>query len=103
MSCNVYADTGYTNADEMQDKARIVRAITKSIERRELSLADASKLVGLPAGRLRKILRGEFRHEEPEVLLGCLRKLGFRLQVTIRPPDVNALGKWHLLGGPPLL
>lgn len=58
MSCNVYADTGYTNADEMQDKARIVRAISKSIERRELSLADASKLVGLPAGRLRRILRG---------------------------------------------
>ena len=103
MSCNVYADTGYLDPDEMQDKARIVRAMQKAIERRQLSLADASKLVGLPGSRLREILRGAFRSEEPEFLLGCLRKLGYQVHVSVRPLELNVPGHLHLLGGPPLL
>lgn len=103
MSCNVYADTGYSDPEGMQDKARIVRAMRKAIDRRELSLADASKLVGIPGSRLQDILRGGFRDVEPELLLGCLRKLGYQVHVSIRPLELTVPGQLRLLGGPPLL
>lgn len=83
MSCNVYADLGYTNPDEMLAKAYIVHRITKAMQSRRLSVLAASRLTGIPAERLERILSGHFRDVEPEYLLGAARKLGHNLRVDL--------------------
>ena len=53
--------------------------------------------------RLRNILDGRFADETVEILLQCLRKLGYDVHVQLTPPapQKTGTGEFHLI--PPLL
>lgn len=60
-STNVYADLGYSGADEMQAKATLVTKIGQAIKARQLSNDQAATALGLTPAELNELLAGRFR------------------------------------------
>ena len=62
-STNVYADLGYTDAEEMQRKASLAAEIARAIKARHLTQEAAAELLGIDQSKISKITRGQFRGE----------------------------------------
>ncbi len=60
-SANVYADLGYSDAEEMQRKASLAAEIARAIKARHLTQEAAADLLGIDQGKISKITRGQFR------------------------------------------
>ncbi|GAB6047690.1 XRE family transcriptional regulator [Methyloparacoccus murrellii] len=60
-STNVYADLGYSGADEMQAKATLVTKIGQAIKALQLSNDQAATALGLTPAELNELLAGRFR------------------------------------------
>jgi predicted XRE-type DNA-binding protein len=87
-SRNVYADLGYSDADEMLVKAQLVSKIAEIIQRRGLTQVEAAKLLGLTQPKISAMLRGQFRGFSERKLIDCLTSLGRDVQIVIKeaPP-----------------
>ena len=87
-SRNVYADLGYSDADEMLVKAQLVSKIAEIIQRRGLTQVEAAKLLGLTQPKISAMLRGRFRGFSERKLIDCLTSLGRDVQIVIKeaPP-----------------
>ena len=83
-SGNVYADLGYTNAEEMLVKAQLVTKIAEIIDKKGLTQAQAAKLLGLTQPKVSALLRGQFRGFSERRLLDCLTSLGRDVQIVVR-------------------
>ncbi len=84
MSCgNVFEDIGLANSQDLLIKAQIVTKIEQELKKRELTQAEASKIIDIPQSRLSKILRGQFINVSESKLLHCLNKLGFDIQIKV--------------------
>src|SRR3546814_18501601 len=59
-SGNVYADLGFTDAEEMLVKAQLVTKIGAIIKQRKLTQQQTAELVGISPGRVSTIFRGPF-------------------------------------------
>ena len=49
---NVFADLGFPDADERQVKLRLAYCVTRLLDRRKLSQAEAAKALGLPQAKI---------------------------------------------------
>ena len=93
-SGNVYADLGYTDADEMLVKAQLVSKIAEIIRRRGLTQVEAAKGLGLTQPKVSAMLRGQFRGFSERRLIDCLTSLGRDVQIVIKEaPRRRAEGK----------
>jgi predicted XRE-type DNA-binding protein len=76
-SGNVFADLGFSNPEDESAKAKIVRKIQKVIDQRGLTQAQAGAIIGLPQGKLSKLLRGKWDSDySVDRLTRYLNKLG---------------------------
>ena len=85
-SGNVYADIGLVNADEMQVKAQLACAIGDIIKSRQLTQAEAAKLLGMTQPKLSNLLRGQFRGISEVKMIECLTRLGRDIQIVVGKP-----------------
>ena len=93
-SRNVYADLGYSDADEMLVKAQLVSKIAVSIRQRGLTQVEAARVLGLTQPKVSAMLRGQFRGFSERRLIDCLTSLGRDLQIVIKEaPRRRAEGK----------
>jgi len=93
-SRNVYADLGYTDADEMLVKAQLVSKIAEIIQLRRLTQVEAAKLLGLTQPKVSALLRGQFRGFSERRLIDCLTSLGRDVQIVVKEaPQRRAGGK----------
>jgi len=83
-SGNVFQDLSISDADEHELKARVVVALQRLIEVRNLSQVEASRRIGIAQPDLSKILRGNFRGFSLERLLGALRALGSDVEIKVK-------------------
>jgi predicted XRE-type DNA-binding protein len=83
-SRNVYADLGFSDADEMLVKAQLVSKISEIIKDRGYSQTDAAQLLGLAQPKLSKLLRGQFRGISERKLMDCLTRLGNDVEIVVR-------------------
>ncbi|MBD8873199.1 helix-turn-helix transcriptional regulator [Rhodanobacter sp. DHB23] len=84
-SPNAYADLGYSDADEMLVKARLVTKIREIIQSRGWTQQEAAAVLGMPQPKLSNVLRGQFRGVSEAKLMECLTRLGRQVQIVVGP------------------
>ena len=93
-SGNVYADLGYSDAEEMLVKAKLVRKISEIVRGKGLTQVETAKILGLTQPKVSAVLRGQFRGISERKLIDCLTNLGRDVEIVVRDaPRRRAGGK----------
>ena len=95
-STNVYADLGYTDAEEMQRKASLAAEIARAIKARHLTQEAAAELLGIDQSKISKITRGQFRGVSEAKLLELVTKLGHNVTIIVGKTKRQGAGKIEL-------
>ena len=90
---NVFADLGLADADAHLVKAELVTRIDAIVRQRDITQAEAGRLLGLSQPDVSRLLRGDFREYSLERLLRLLTSLGRDIDIAIRQPRSAAGGK----------
>jgi predicted XRE-type DNA-binding protein len=91
-SGNIFADIGLTNPEEMLVKAQIVHKIEQEIKNRNLTQAEAAKLMDIPQPRVSKIVNGRFNDISESKLMHCLNKLGYNVKIQVEIEQKSSIG-----------
>ena len=83
-SGNVFADLGYSNAEEHQTKAKLVSQIADLIERQGLSQTEAAAKLGIDQPKVSALLRGRFRGFSVYRLMCFIAALGREVEIVTR-------------------
>jgi predicted XRE-type DNA-binding protein len=86
-SGNVFADLGLPNPDLALAKAQLVQRIRDLIAQRELTQAQAARLLGLDQPKVSALVRGHVEGYSIDRLFRLLSALGQRVEITIRPNE----------------
>lgn len=84
-SGNVFADLDLPDADKLKIKSALSIEITKSIKQLRLTQTEAGQRMGISQAKVSSLLRGEFSNLSERKLMDCLNRLGFDIEITIRP------------------
>jgi len=86
-SGNVFADLGFSNANEMLAKAELARQIASIIAHRHLTQVDAARLLGTTQPKVSDLLRGKLAGFSLERLIRFLNALDrdVRIHVSAKP------------------
>lgn len=95
-STNVYADLGYTDAEEMQRKASLAAEIARAIKARHLTQDAAAELLGIDQAKISRITRGQFRGVSEAKLLELVTKLGHNVTIIVGKTKRQGAGKIEL-------
>lgn len=82
-SGNIFADLGIKNPEEALLKARVAGEIHRIIESRNLTQAEAAKIVGIAQPKMNDVLRGRLSGYSMERLLRMVNALGHDVEVKI--------------------
>ena len=85
-SNNVFADLDLPDADSLFIKAGLVSRIDAIIRSRDITQAEAGRLLGLSQPDVSRLLAGDFREYSLERLLLLLARLGCDIEIVIRCP-----------------
>jgi predicted XRE-type DNA-binding protein len=91
---NVFDDLGLPNPDERLAKAELARVIRSAIDERDLTQAEAAKLLGITQPDVSDLVRGKlarFSMDRLERFLNAL-DLEVRIQVGPRPSGKRRAG-----------
>lgn len=90
-SDNVFADLGFSNAEELLLRAKLVATITQFIEKKGLTRAQIAERTALDKPKVSRLLRGQLSDFSADHLLVILNRLGHSVEVRIsakeRPPE----------------
>ena len=84
-SANVYADLGLADADKLHIKTGLVIKIRKAIATLGLTQQAAAARMGLTQPKVSDMMRGDFSNLSERKLMDCLTRLGYDIEITIRP------------------
>ena len=84
-SGNLYADLGFDNAEELESKAALARAIYRIVKQKKLSQPKAAELLGIKQPSLCKLLQGNLTGFSTDRLLKFLNQLGLDVDIKIKP------------------
>lgn len=82
-STSVYADLGFSNADEMLVKAQLAAQIRNIVSANQWTQTYACKILDLSQPKLSNLLNGKFRGISETKMLDCLIRLGRDVQIVI--------------------
>jgi predicted XRE-type DNA-binding protein len=80
---NVFADLGLPSSESDMLKVHIARAITITLERRNLTQTEAAEILGTDQAKISEIVRGRLKSFAIERLLSYLLRLGRDVDVRI--------------------
>jgi predicted XRE-type DNA-binding protein len=86
-SGNVFADLGLRGADKLKIKSGLVIEIAKAIRKLDLSQDEAARRMGIAQPKVSGLLRGEFSNVSERKLMDCLNRLGYDIEIRVRPAD----------------
>jgi predicted XRE-type DNA-binding protein len=84
-SGNVFADLGLPDADQLLVKADLVIEITRVIEERGLTQAQAAEILGVDQPKVSALVRGRIDGFSLERLYRFLNALGRDVEIVVRP------------------
>ena len=84
-SVNVYADLGVLDADKLKIKTGLVMEIRNAMRRLGLTQQEAAKRMGITQPKVSDMMRGDFTNLSERKLMDCLTRLGYDIEITIRP------------------
>jgi len=88
-SGNVFADMGFTQAEEELTKAQLASHIRRVIQRRRLTQSVASSLMGIDQPKVSALLSGRLANFSSERLMRLLTALGQDVDITVRTKPRN--------------
>jgi predicted XRE-type DNA-binding protein len=88
-SDNVYADLGLKDSEKLQVKSGLVIEISRALGRLKLTQTEAAQRMGIPQPRVSGMLRGDFSHLSERKLMECLRRLGYDIEIRLRPTSAR--------------
>jgi predicted XRE-type DNA-binding protein len=83
-SMNVFEDLGYPDAAERQAKLRLAYALNQAVEARQLSQADAAKVLGVTQPKVSALRHYKLAGFSVERLMNLLTALGQDVEIVIR-------------------
>ncbi|HET8656738.1 MAG TPA: helix-turn-helix transcriptional regulator [Longimicrobiaceae bacterium] len=84
-SGNVFADLGLPDADELLSKADLAIQISRIIDERALTQAQAAELLGIDQPKVSALVRGRLEGFSIERLTRFLNALGQDVEIVVRP------------------
>lgn len=83
---NVFADLGFAaeDAEHLKVRADLMVALTKILDARALSQADAAKLLGVSQPRISDLVRGKIDKFSVDTLISMLAAAGAHVSVSVR-------------------
>lgn len=84
-SGNVFADLGLPDAAELQAKADLAIQISRIIEERGLTQAEAAEILGIDQPKVSALVRGRLSGFSMERLYRFLNALGRDIEIVVRP------------------
>jgi len=84
-SGNVFADLGLPDADQLKIKTGLVIEIRKAMRQLGLTQQAAAKRMGITQPKVSDMMRGEFANLSERKLMDCLTRLGFDIEIKVRP------------------
>jgi len=84
-SGNVFADLGLPHADKLKVKSGLVIEIVRAVRELGLTQSEAGLRMGIPQPKVSAILRGDFANLSERKLMECLTRLGFDIEINVRP------------------
>ncbi len=84
-SGNVFADLGLPDPEKLKIKSGLALEITKAIRRLNITQADAARRMGISQPKVSDLLRGEFANLSERKLMTCLNRLGYDINIHLRP------------------
>lgn len=83
-SGNVFADLGLPNASELQAKADLAHEISRIIDERGFTQAEAAELLGVDQPKISALVRGRLSGFSMERLYRFLNALGKDIEIVVR-------------------
>ena len=84
-SGNIYADLGIEDAAKLKIKSDLVIQIMKAMKRLSLTQDQAAKRMGVSQPKVSGMIRGDFSNLSERKLMDCLARLGFNIEIRVRP------------------
>lgn len=84
-SGNVFEDLGFANSEELLVKAELVSQISDLISAKNLTQAEAAKLLGVDQPKISALLRGKLSGFSTERLFRFLNALGNDVEIRVIP------------------
>lgn len=84
-SGNVFADLDLPGADKLKIKSGLVIELSRAIRRLGLTQAEAGRRMGIAQPKVSALLRGDFASLSERKLMDCLTRLGYDIEITMRP------------------
>ena len=85
MNRSVFADLGLPHAEKLKIKSGLGIKITKALRRLDLTQAEAAERMGTTQPKVSALLRGEFSNLSERKLMDCLNRLGYDIEIIVRP------------------
>jgi len=88
-SGNVFADLGLVDAEKLKIKTGLVIEIRKAMKMRGLTQQEAAKKMGLTQPKVSDMMRGDFSNLSERKLMDCLTRLGYDIEIKVRPAEAE--------------
>jgi predicted XRE-type DNA-binding protein len=87
-SGNVFRDLGFTDieAENLRIRADLMISLSKLIDDRRLTQAQAAKLLGVTQPRISALVRGKIQLFSVDSLMEMLGRAGATISVTVKQP-----------------
>ena len=83
-SGNVFADLGFSDADELYNKSLLAIKIADVIKERKLTQTQAAEILNIDQPKVSNLIRGKLAHQfSIERLCGFLTKLGYDVDINV--------------------
>lgn len=84
-SGNVFADLGLADAEKLKIKSGLVFEITRAVRRLSLTQEEAGRRMGITQPKVSAMLRGDFANLSERKLMECLNRLGYDIEIKVKP------------------
>ena len=82
---NVFADLGLADAEKLKIKTGLVIEIRKAMKNLGLTQQEAAKRMGITQPKVSDMMRGDFTNLSERKLMDCLTRLGYDIEIKVRP------------------
>jgi predicted XRE-type DNA-binding protein len=96
-SGNVFADLGIEKSEEYLAKSELAAEILRIVQRRRLTQAEASELLGIQQPKVSALLRGRLDGFSTERLLRFINRLGYNVDIKISKARAHTQGHMHVM------
>jgi predicted XRE-type DNA-binding protein len=73
------------NPDKLKIKSGLVIEITRTVRRLGLTQQEAGRRMGLSQPKVSGLMRGDFANLSERKLMDCLTRLGYDIDIKVRP------------------